>query len=208
VHNYFTAGNFFHDVLHLDSSVTNAIVYSDAMLYGDLTGCRTETGDYPILEADSGKISSSPIIAHGYLPLAGILYPQDDVDILYRYQSLYPDSLFHDQVNGIRYIHDTGSFVFFNFPLSLVKFPADVIAFRRALTDLGLNLSCGDVTDDQVFNIGDILFCIDYLYRAGPPPPDPPRADMNCDDVVDVEDVIIMINTIFRDAGSLDCCFD
>ncbi len=205
--NHFDSGDFFHDKLHLDSSISNAIVFSDAMLYGDLTGCQPASADYPVLEADSEIIGAAPITVYGYLRLSGLIYPRDDVDILYLYQSMYPDSVFHNQINGIRYIGNSGSFILFNFPLSLMKSPGNVVAFRRALTDLGLNLTCGDVTDDGLFNIGDAVYCINFLYRNGPPSPEPPRADIDCDGGLNLEDVVIMINVIFRDGGCLTCCF-
>jgi len=190
----------------VDSAVTNRIFLASNHIVGDLMGCAAQTLDYPALEADSQKMAAAPIPVEGYLPLSGFIFPHDDVDILYRYQSCYPDSTFQNQVNGIRYIADTGSFVFFNFPLSLMRAPENVLAFRRALTDLGLDLSCGDVNEDGRLHIGDAVYLLTYLYHDGPAPPDDGRADVNCDGTVDLEDALFIINAIFKGGAWPECC--
>ncbi len=201
-------GSLFHDYLFLDSAMTNGIVLLDGSIRGDLMGCLSLTPEYPPLAADSEKIAStsSPIPVEGYIPLAGFLYPREGVEYLYSYQSMYPDSVFHNQINGIRYLADTGSFVFFNFQLSLMEAPNNLIAFRQALTDLGFNLSCGDINDNQMLEIGDVVSLVAFLFRDGPEPPDIDRADVNCDGDVNLGDVQMMINTIFFKSGGLHCC--
>jgi hypothetical protein len=201
----YAEGDFCHDILRLDSVIVNGIIIRENQLWGDLTGCRSLTPEYPALEVDSSKLIAAPIPVQGYIPLAGYLYPRDSVEILYRYQSMYPDSNFHEQINGIAYACETYQFVLFNFQLSLMTEPANTIAFRRALEYLGVDLTCGDVTGDNWLNVGDVVMLIDYLYRGGSPPEEY-RADVNCDGAVDLADALAIINIIFREGPGLRCC--
>ncbi len=202
----YASGDFFYDILHLDSAITNGIALLESKLWGDLTGCRPIAADYPVLEADSAKLIDVPIEIHGYIPLAGCIYPQDDVEILYRYQSMYTDSILHEQVNGIAYAGDSYKFVLFNFQLSLMGQPSNIRALREALEFLGVDLTCGDVNDDELLDVGDAVLLIGYLFRGGTAPSEMSRADVNCDIEVDVGDALEIINVIFRDAAGLNCC--
>ncbi len=202
----YSQGSFFHDYIHLDSAVTNGIVLSGGQIRGDLMGCRSVTSGYPDLTADSAKLAAAPLPIEGYLPLAGYISPMDDVEPLYRYQSLYPDSTYHEKIDGIRYLSDTGSFILFNFPLSLMNEPDNIIAFRQALTDLGLNLNCGDINDNRQLDVGDVASLVGYLFRSGPEPPDPDRADVNCDGLIDLGDAQLMVNALFLGGVGLNCC--
>jgi hypothetical protein len=200
-------GTLFHDVFKLDSAVANRMLFTAGSIYGDLTGCESKDSDYPHLEADSGKLVYSTLPIEGGIPMSGYLYPiEGTVDTLYTYTSLYPDSIFHNQVNGIRYQNEDYAFILFNFPLSIMEGPENIYAFRQALSDLGVNLTCGDYNDDRSVNIGDALAFINYLYRDGAPPPDTWRADIDCNEQIGLSDVLIIINRIFRSGSAPACC--
>ena len=64
---------------------------------------------------------------------------------------------------------------------------------------------CGDANDDGLFNVGDAVFLINYIFRAGLPPAYPNCADANDDGEINVGDVVFMINGIFR-GGPLPIC--
>ncbi len=200
-------GEYFYDVFRLDSSAANTMLFTAGSIYGDLTGCRSLDAEYPTLQADTTKLMYSTLPIEGGIPMAGCLYPiEGEVDTLYTYTSIYSDSLFHNQVNGIRYRNDRYAFVFFNFPLSLMEGPNNIIAFRKALSDLGVNLTCGDYNDDNRVNIGDAFAFINYLYREGAPPPDTWRADIDCDTQISLSDALVIINQIFRAGPAPLCC--
>ncbi len=202
----FEPESFYNKILHLDSAVTNSIVIQNNAIWGDLAGCLPAASDFPILITDTVKLAAAIMDINGFIPMAGCLYPDDSVDIIYRYQSLYPDSIFHDQVNGIGYAEENCRFVLFNFQLSLMEEPSNIVAMKRALDYLGVDMYCGDINDDLFANIGDAVFIIDYLYRAGPPPADDRRADVNCDTEVNLGDAVEIINLVFRDGPPLSCC--
>ena len=86
-----------------------------------------------------------------------------------------------------------------------VFFHENLIAFLNALNYLGIDLSCGDITNDNWLNVGDVVMMIDYLFRGGTPP-DGYRADVNCDSVVNMADALEIINLVFRNGPGLNCC--
>ncbi len=56
----------------------------------------------------------------------------------------------------------------------------------------------GDVNEDEVIDIADVVLLINYLYISGPAPiPFVDQGDVNNDAVVDVADIIFLINHLF-----------
>jgi hypothetical protein len=96
--------------------------------------------------------------------------------------------------------------VFFNFQLSLMEAPANIIAFRQALTDLGIYVTCGDINDNYRLDVGDAVILLAYLFRGGSPPQDFARADVNCDGNIDLADAQTIINAVFIEGAELNCC--
>ncbi|MEE9443981.1 MAG: hypothetical protein V3V99_15055 [candidate division Zixibacteria bacterium] len=199
-------GDFFHDYLFLDSVLVNRIAFQDGAIIGDLVGSLSEIGEYPNLIADTQKLLTSTIPIQGYIPISGCLFPgETNAETIYRYNSSYPDSVMHNQINGIRYSGDDYRFVLFNFPLSLMSYPDHIEAFRQGLRDLGLDIDCGDVNTDKRVNVSDAVYILNYLYRGGAAP-DFRKADVDCNDLVELGDVVIFINRIFRNGYALSCC--
>lgn len=201
-------GDFYHDILKLDSSVINPMIYDGPPLYiyGDLAGCQSESANYPQLVADTVKLRNCGTEGNDYIPMAGYMFPTEEAEILYRYQSSDLDTINHNQVNGIRYLGDDFQFVFFNFQLSLMEENASFNALHQAVYDLGINMNCGDANVDSRTNVGDIVFLIQHIYYSSPPElPAPINADVNCDGTANVGDAVTLINYVFK-GGYLECC--
>jgi len=201
----YAAGSFFHDILKLDSAVTNGYNLQDGAFHGDLTGCQPVTPEYPVLLADTLKFRTSMIPVHGFIPMAGYLFPTAEAEPLYRYVSACPDSISHGQCNGIRYDGDDYRFLLFTFPLSLMKSVGARRALRQALTDMGVDMGCGDICVDDAVTVGDAVTLINYLYRGGPPPAVPAHADVDGSGAVDVGDAVYLVNFLFQDGPRLIC---
>ncbi len=137
---YFEDGDFFHDILKLDSAVTNNINFDNVnrVIYGDLFACRPLVSEYQWLYADTNKFGDSYIPIEGYIPMSGYLFPTDEAEPIYGYISSNPDAVNHGRINGIRYLGDDYSFILFNFPLSLMVEPGNFDMMRQALNDLGV----------------------------------------------------------------------
>jgi hypothetical protein len=58
-------------------------------------------------------------------------------------------------------------------------------------------------------SLGDIIFLITYLYKGGPPPPDPfERGDVNNDCmIIDLGDVVYLIDYVYYGGPAPVCCW-
>jgi len=68
------------------------------------------------------------------------------------------------------------------------------------------NIFCGDATGDGAANVGDAVYLLNYLFRAGDPPEPLCKGNVNCDEVVDLADAIYILNRLFKHGPP--CCFD
>jgi parallel beta-helix repeat protein len=69
-----------------------------------------------------------------------------------------------------------------------------------AVVDMGAfeyHLDRGDVNQDGVINIADVIYLINYLFIGGLAPSPLWIGDVNCDGAVDIGDVIYLINYLF-----------
>jgi hypothetical protein len=58
---------------------------------------------------------------------------------------------------------------------------------------------CGDVNNDGIVNIGDVVYMVSYLYKGGPAPiPMPCVGDVNNDDIVNVGDVVYLVAYLYK----------
>lgn len=65
------------------------------------------------------------------------------------------------------------------------------------------NTPPGDVNLDGLPTIADVVWLINYLYRAGPPPSYLPSGDVNTDGIVSVSDVVFYINYFYKGGPNL-----
>ena len=56
----------------------------------------------------------------------------------------------------------------------------------------------GDVNGNDLIDIGDVVYLINYLYRGGSRPIPLESGDCNCDGSSDVGDVVYLINYLFK----------
>lgn len=66
-------------------------------------------------------------------------------------------------------------------------------------------LLCGDVNHDEIIDVSDVIYLINYLFVGGPAPDPLETGDVNSDDVVDIADVIYLINYLFVEGPEPDC---
>lgn len=198
-------GDFHHDFLKLDSAVTNAYVVDGGNFLGDLYSCQSSDPAYPHLFADTAKLAGSLWPLEGYIPISGYLYPSSEADLIYSYISSNPDTTHHGVANGIRYAGEDYGFVLLSFPLMAMEEPESFRVLKQALTDLGVDMNCGDSNMDGAIDIGDAIGLIAHIYRGGPEPAGPAYADVNCNGEIELADIVTLINYIFK-SGWLECC--
>jgi hypothetical protein len=56
----------------------------------------------------------------------------------------------------------------------------------------------GDVNEDGLIDISDVIYLLNYLFRGGPAPVPLIAGDFNCDGLVDLGDLISILNYLFR----------
>jgi hypothetical protein len=56
----------------------------------------------------------------------------------------------------------------------------------------------GDVNLDGAVNLGDVIFLLNYLFKAGPEPEMFILADINGDGKINLGDVIYLLNYLFK----------
>jgi len=64
---------------------------------------------------------------------------------------------------------------------------------------------CGDANGDNITDIGDAVFLINYIFREGSAPASFKSADTNFDGTVNIGDVVVIVAYIFR-AGPAPAC--
>ncbi len=70
--------------------------------------------------------------------------------------------------------------------------------------DLSLNFDpdfmCGDANDDDIVNVSDAVYIINYIFSGGAEPDPLISADANCDVLINVSDAVWLINYVFSSA--------
>jgi len=64
---------------------------------------------------------------------------------------------------------------------------------------------CGDANGDEIINILDITFLIDYLYMGGPPPDPLTAVDVNSDGTVNILDITCLIAYLYDGGPEPNC---
>jgi hypothetical protein len=69
--------------------------------------------------------------------------------------------------------------------------------FDPALTMPAMYRMCGDADGNQVVNVSDIVYLINYVFGTGPAPNPMLGGDVDCNQVVNVSDIVYLINFVF-----------
>ncbi len=65
------------------------------------------------------------------------------------------------------------------------------------VTRRGAEFVVGDANGDEVIDVADVMYLINYLFIGGSPPQPMEAGDANCDGAVDIADVMCLINYLF-----------
>jgi hypothetical protein len=125
-----------------------------------------------------------------------------------------PDSEFTSQITTVDGLEDN----FYTVPDGEALDPDTSYYWRVRAFDLAGNQSdfqsdpfrfslfiLGDVNNDAIVNSADVVYLINYLFKAGPEPLPLQAGDVNSDDTTNSADVVYLINYLFKDGPPPDC---
>ena len=64
---------------------------------------------------------------------------------------------------------------------------------------------CGDANNDEMINVADAVFLINYIFKGGPAPVFYEAGDVNNDNDIDLADIVHVVVYVFLDGPALDC---
>ena len=64
---------------------------------------------------------------------------------------------------------------------------------------------CGDVNGNQLVNIQDVTYLINFLYKGGPAPIPPLSGDVNASGITNIQDVTYLINFLYKGGPAPHC---
>ena len=69
---------------------------------------------------------------------------------------------------------------------------------------------CGDINEDGVVDVGDVIDCINYLFKSGSPVWRPiscptSRADVNSDGIINIGDIVYLVSFLYKAAAEPSC---
>jgi hypothetical protein len=81
--------------------------------------------------------------------------------------------------------------------------PGDVLLLK--ISPVPLTIPRGDANGDGVFDIGDVIYEINYLLKDGPPSHPLLAGDTDCNGVVELEDIVNLVRYLFQAGPGLGC---
>lgn len=82
-----------------------------------------------------------------------------------------------------------------------IDYQVETIAGEIAVTSCFLR---GDIDNNGVIDIADLVYFVEYSFNDGPPPPSIDNADVDCSGEIDIGDIIYMVEFMFDD-GPAPC---
>jgi bacillopeptidase F len=73
-----------------------------------------------------------------------------------------------------------------------------VDAYAAVLAALASVYVAGDANGDEVVDVADAVYLLNYLYKGGPAPDHMGAGDPNADCIIDVADVVYMLNYLYK----------
>lgn len=76
---------------------------------------------------------------------------------------------------------------------------------KKVVSGEGISFARGDANGDWVIDLGDAIYLVNYLFRAGPAPQPLAAGDCNCNQAVDLGDVVFVLNYLFKFGPGPSC---
>jgi len=205
---------FITDYLHVANHSDDKSVHSVSGTSGDtITDGMAFTLSYPFYNFSDYIVPGTGATGIFRVTGKGLTAPREGVQLDDYYKSEPTDTLC-----ALRYPasgSSTYKVVFFAYPFEAVPqsgtSPNNSSALMgRILGWFGLGRSTpsylhGDANGDFLIDLSDVVFLINYLYKADVPPNPVEAGDVNCDGHVDLGDVVYLIDYLYKNGSPPPC---
>jgi hypothetical protein len=85
----------------------------------------------------------------------------------------------------------------------------DLATANHGTNDVSVLFNClctGNANGDEIMDVADAIFLLNYLFKGGPAPSPMLIGNVNCDGTVDVGDAIYLLNYLFKAGPPPKCC--
>ncbi|MEZ5359499.1 MAG: hypothetical protein R3F48_11820 [Candidatus Zixiibacteriota bacterium] len=179
-------------------------------------GTLTEDWEFISQVSPTGNYSDVRIVglANSMPPFSNAIMPQEN-GLLIHLKLHIPVETFNPFDNWIKvnlaYTPEETEFADINggiIGLDGQQFDTSTVFIENGLIKIEYRV-CGDANINDVLDIGDAIYLINYIFRSGPAPLTPFLGDVDCDDRTNIVDVVELINIIFRNKihGSCWPCY-
>lgn len=184
---------------------TDHILYTDFKISyqteigaSDFTGATGHNG-WPSVNMDPTSFFGSK------LPAVTIMETLPEGEVIYTYNSFSGDANQANKPCGVLYEDPNGGKrVVLGFPLYYLN-DADaqkIIRYAKYLFgEDSYDYVFGDVVDDGLFDIDDLVFTVDYQFRGGEAPTNKNAMDVDGSCEIDIGDLVYMVDYQFRGSG-------
>jgi hypothetical protein len=201
----FLPGDVPYDYLRVKSAYVPC--WSPGNRTEEFIGAFSQVPEYPDLQVDSLRVAqcAGALELAGRVPGVGYIDSLMAGEVIYTFHSDYDTSSSEGKPVAFRYLGEDCQVIFFDFPLYFIQEPQATQLLHKALSDLGIfSYMCGDANGDQVVDIADVVYLVNYLFIDGDPPNPLEAGDVNQDEQVDIADVVYLLNYLFG-AGDPPC---
>ena len=124
-----------------------------------------------------------------------------------QYKKLYPSGPITNKqlMDIIRWSAEDSMY----YPVSDTTWDDSLYGYGRINVFRGmLAVSRGEVNNDHIITVGDVIYLVNYLFKGGPPPiPVMGIGDVNCNGNVTVSDIVYLVSYLDKGGPKPPLCF-
>ena len=135
-----------------------------------------------------------------YLPNVSKLTLRPGATAIYSFDSFSDNPIYEGYPCGVLYEEAGTKRILLTFPLSYLtdeSARALVAKVKQEFNESAVAQDNGDVNGSGVVDISDLVYLVDYMFAAGPPPPQMNNADVDGSCSIDVTDITYFVNYLF-----------
>ncbi len=166
----------------------------------DFIGAFGQDG-WPDLTVDTDNVFNGLLPYICVFEIASVFDAISEPQVIYTYNSSSDNGQFENQPCGVLYDDGSGINIALAFPIYHLTDGSAQALINKVCETFGIevNTMFGDANGDELINLMDITFLINYLYKQGAPPSYPNNADANGDCTISILDITRLISYLYKD---------